>query len=81
MAAEEFQLLESMQLQLEKTFNNSQQADADQTLEDMDALLLGLEGLDAELESALEVVREDFSEITASFELPGSLSAILCSLP
>ena len=69
---EEFQFLESMQLQLEKTFNKSQ-VDADQTLEDMDALLLGLEGLDAELESALEVVRGDFSEVTVRFKFLKSL--------
>jgi len=38
----------------------------DQALQDVEALLQDLRGLDAELESALEVVKEDFSELTVS---------------
>ena len=39
---------------------------ADQALQDVDALLQDLEGFQVELESALEEVREDFSELTVS---------------
>ena len=39
----------------------------DQALQDVEALLQDLQGLDAELESALEGVKEDFSELTVSF--------------
>ena len=55
------------------TFDGSLQVDAppaekttDQALQDVEALLQDLQGLDAELESALEVVKEDFSELTVS---------------
>jgi hypothetical protein len=55
------------------TFDGSLQVDTtpseattDQALQDVEALLQDLQGLDAELESALEGVKEDFSELTVS---------------
>jgi hypothetical protein len=44
----------------------SSESTTDQALQDVEALLQDLQGLDAELESALEVVKEDFSELTVS---------------
>lgn len=58
------------------TFDGSLRVDAqpaetmtDQALQDVEALLQDLQGLDAELESALEVVKEDFSELTVSLRM------------
>jgi uncharacterized protein YoxC len=55
------------------TFDGSLEVDiqetessTDQALQDVEALLQDIQGLDAELESALEVVKEDFSELTVS---------------
>lgn len=66
-------LSERQHLEKLYSFNSMLQAEAtvmehstDQALQDVDALLQDLHSLDAELEFALESVKEDFSELTVS---------------